>query len=318
MHSSVLHITSGDITTNYLRSLKFQGKFITWREMLCEGKTSIDVGSESFWKTRFEFLKSSYKVTKKTFIDFTLKEYRTLCQEKNQKEIVLWFDSDLFCQINMIAIISWIKRFRKGEKVTMVYSHMIDDGSTQNLAYFNDLTQDQIRRHYKNRMTLSQDDIEYADYVWQLYCSNNPLRLETVHKFNPSSPFINLTDALSLHLKRFPSTENGLNVVENFIIHTAEETKPISKHKFTERLLENQRDFSLGYGDAQYTQKIDLLKSFFTSLHPVKLSRKGKKVLDNQLNFYRELRNEYSYLGGVKKYSYLYNNSNDKLMKITS
>ena len=318
MNSSVLHITNGDITTNYLKSLKFQGKFITWREMLCEGKTSIDVGSESFWKTRFEFLKSSYKVTKKTFIDFTLKEYRTLCQEKSQKEIVLWFDSNLFCQINMIAIISWIKRFRKGEKVTMVYSHMIDDGSTQNLAYFNDLTQDQIRRHYKNRMTLSQDDIEYADYVWQLYCSNNPLRLETVHKSNPSSPFINLTDALSLHLKRFPSTENGLNVVENFIIQTAEETKPISKHKLTERLLENQRDFSLGYGDAQYTQKIDLLKSFFTSLHPVKLSRKGKKVLDNQLNFYRELRNEYSYLGGVKKYSYLYNNSNDKLMKITS
>ena len=318
MNSSVLHITNGDITTNYLKSLKFQGKFITWREMLCEGKTSIDVGSESFWKTRFEFLKSSYKVTKKTFIDFTLKEYRTLCQEKSQKEIVLWFDSNLFCQINMIAIISWIKRFRKGEKVTMVYSHMIDDGSTQNLAYFNDLTQDQIRRHYKNRMTLSQDDIEYADYVWQLYCSNNPLRLETVLKFNPSSPFINLTDALSLHLKRFPSTENGLNVVENFIIQTAEETKPISKHKLTERLLENQRDFSLGYGDAQYTQKIDLLKSFFTSLHPVKLSRKGKKVLDNQLNFYRELRNEYSYLGGVKKYSYLYNNSNDKLMKITS
>ena len=256
MNSSVLHITNGDITTNYLRSLKFQGKFITWREMLCEGKTSIDVGSESFWKTRFEFLKSSYKVTKKTFIDFTLKEYRTLCQEKNQKEIVLWFDSDLFCQINMIAIISWIKRFRKGEKVTMVYSHMIDDGSTQNLAYFNDLTQDQIRRHYKNRMTLSQDDIEYADYVWQLYCSNNPLRLETVHKFNPSSPFINLTDALSLHLKRFPSTENGLNVVENFIIHTAEETKPISKHKFTERLLENQRDFSLGYGMLSIHKKL--------------------------------------------------------------
>ena len=43
MNSSVLHITNGDITTNYLRSLKFQGKFITWREMLCEGKTSIDV-----------------------------------------------------------------------------------------------------------------------------------------------------------------------------------------------------------------------------------------------------------------------------------
>ena len=87
MNSSVLHITNGDITTNYLKSLKFQGKFITWREMLCEGKTSIDVGSESFWKTRFEFLKSSYKVTKKTFIDFTLKEYRTSVKKKIRKRL---------------------------------------------------------------------------------------------------------------------------------------------------------------------------------------------------------------------------------------
>ena len=50
---------------SYLKSLGYTGEFITWREMLCEGKTSIDVGSETFWKTRFEFLKSSYKVTKK-------------------------------------------------------------------------------------------------------------------------------------------------------------------------------------------------------------------------------------------------------------
>ena len=116
MSSSTLHITNGDKTTDYLKSLGYTGEFITWREMLCEGKTSIDVGSETFWKTRFEFLKSSYKVTKKTFIDFTLKEYRNLCQNKNKEEIILWFDHDLHSQINMIAIISWLKRYRKGEK----------------------------------------------------------------------------------------------------------------------------------------------------------------------------------------------------------
>ena len=59
MSSSTLHITNGNKTTDYLKSLGYTGDFITWREMLCEGKTSIDVGSETFWKTRFEFLKSS-------------------------------------------------------------------------------------------------------------------------------------------------------------------------------------------------------------------------------------------------------------------
>ena len=110
MKTSILHITNGDTTTNYLKKLHIDGDFITWREMLCEGKTQVEVGSEDFWKIRFNFLKQSYKITKKQFIDLTVKEYRNLCNQKSQDEIVLWFESDLFCQINMIAVISWLKR----------------------------------------------------------------------------------------------------------------------------------------------------------------------------------------------------------------
>lgn len=314
MTSSTLHITNGDSTTNYLQSLQFEGEFITWREMLCEGKTSIDVGSESFWKTRFDFLKSSYKVTKKTFIDFTLKEYRNLCQKKDQQEIVLWFEHDLYCQINMIAIVSWIKRFRKGEKVSLVCSGDVK-GSKKRLGLC-ELNPKQIQQHYNNRVELTQDDIEYADYIWQLYCSDSPLRLETVYKFNPMSPFVYLSEAIEMHLKRFPSIENGLNNVENYILKTAHLTKPTSKDQLVGKLLKNEEAY--GFGDLQYFQKIDKLKSFFTSLHPVKLSRKGKKALESQLNFYQELRDENAYLGGAKQYSYLYHNATDKLLKITS
>jgi len=314
MSSSILHITNGDSTTNYLKSLQFKGDFITWREMLCEGKTSIDVGSESFWKTRFEFLKSSYKVTKKTFIDFTLKEYRALCQTKGQKEIVLWFEYDLFCQINMIALLSWIKRFRKDEKVTLVCSGDVE-GSDQKLG-LSQLNKEQIHQHFENRIELSIDDIEYADYVWQLYCSDSPLRLETVNQFNPANPFYYLDDALQTHLRRFPSIENGLNNLENYILKIAEETKPKSKHELVGNLLKNQEVF--GFGDTQYFQKLEKLKTLFTSFHPVKLSRKGKKALEHQLNMYQTFRSDDVYLGGVKKYSYLYHNATNKLLKITS
>ncbi|MEN8857439.1 MAG: DUF1835 domain-containing protein [Flavobacteriaceae bacterium] len=314
MSSSILHITNGDSTTNYLKSLQIKGEYITWREMLCEGKTSIDVGSETFWKTRFEFLKSSYKITKKTFIDYTLKEYRNLCQKKNQQEIVLWFEHDLFCQINMIALLSWLKKYRNGEKISLVCSGDIV-GSEKRLS-LSQLNKEQINTHYQNRVELTQDDIEYADYIWQLYCSDSPLRLETVYKFNPMSPFVYLTDAIAMHLKRFPSIENGLNSVENYIIQTANETDPSSKNDLVSNLLKNEEGY--GFGDTQYLQKIDKLKTLFTSFDPVKLSRKGKKVLDNQLNLYRGLRDENAYLGGTRQYSYLYHHASNKLLKITS
>ena len=60
MKHSLLHITNGDYTTQRLQKLTIEGDIITWREMLCEGKTSVDVGSENFWKIRFDFLKDSY------------------------------------------------------------------------------------------------------------------------------------------------------------------------------------------------------------------------------------------------------------------
>jgi hypothetical protein len=44
----------------------------------------------------------------------------------------------------------------------------------------------------------------------------------------------------------------------------------------------------------------------------------GKKVLENQVNFYGQIRNDISYLGGSKKYSFLYQNSSEKLLQITS
>lgn len=314
MASSILHITNGDSTTQVLNKLNFDGAVITWREMLCEGKTTIDVGSETFWKTRFEFLKSSYKTTKKTFIDYTLKEYRNLCNQKQQDEIVLWFEYDLFCQINMLAVISWLKRYRQGRKISLVCSGEIE--GKKGLFGLSQLTEEELINQYNNRVVLTQDDIEYADYIWQLYCSDSPLRLETVHKFNPMSPFVYLEKSIKAHLQRFPSMKNGLNKQENHLLELANQQKFNSQEELVSAILKDQGVY--GFGDAQYINKIQRLKKLFSSFEPVKLSKTGKKVLENQLNFYGQIRSDFSYLGGSKKYSYLYIEDTQKLLKITS
>jgi hypothetical protein len=314
MGASILHITNGDSTTNYLKKLKFSGNFITWREMLCEGKTTSDIGSESFWKNRFEFFKSTYKVSKQQFIDYTLKEYRNLCKEKEQDEIILWFDHDLSCQINMLAVISWLKRYRKDYQISLVCSGE-KKGSKKRFG-LSQLNATEIEQHYKNRIELNQNDIEYADYIWQLYCSGSPLRLETVYKFNPMSPFKYLAAAIEAHLQRFPSIENGLNKIENSIIKIAKNQKSTSKNQLISKLIKNEEVY--GFGDLQYEQHLKSLNKLFTSFNPVKLSKKGKPVLEYQINYYGQLRNVNSYLGGSKKYSFLYQNETKKLLQITS
>jgi hypothetical protein len=314
MGALVLHITNGDDTTNYLKKLDFPGSFITWREMLSEGKTTSDIGSESFWKNRFDFLKTSYNISKKNFIDYTLKEYRNLCNQKEQDEIVLWFDQNLFSQINMLAVISWLKRYRKGYQISLVSSGKLNS-SKKNIG-LSKLNTIQIQQQYKNRIQLKQDDIEYADYIWQLYCSDSPLRLETVCKFNSFSPFKHLVAAVEAHLQRFPTITNGLNKIENTILKIAENQKFTSKNKFISGLIKEEKVY--GFGNIHYDHHLKSLNKLFTSFNPVKLSSKGNQVLKNQINFYGQIRNDISYLGGAKKYSFLYQNETNKLLQITS
>lgn len=309
--SSQLHITNGDILTNKLNTLKLEGDIITWREMLCEGKTETNVGSESFWKTRFEFLNKNYKISKTWFIDKTLKEYRTLCNHKQEDRIVLWFDFDLFDQINMLAVISWLKTHRPYAEISLVSSEGVED--SLDILGLGELTDEQLRKLYTNRTLLTQDDIEYADYVWQLYCSDNPIRLENLKDFD-SFQFSHLSGAIEAHLMRFPTIRNGLNEVENNILRLARSAKPKTKLELLNTVLRNQGRY--GFGDTQYERVITKLKPLFTNLSPVKLSKKGMEILEGKTSYYSCIQENDAYLGGALKYNFLYNSETNRILKL--
>ncbi|NQZ43626.1 MAG: DUF1835 domain-containing protein [Flavobacteriaceae bacterium] len=308
---SLLHITNGDSFTDRLNTLPIKGDIITWREMLCEGKTLSTVGSESFWKTRFDFLNKNYKVTKSWFVEKTLKEYRSLCNHKQQDRIVLWFEYDLFCQVNMLAVISWLKTHRRHAEISLVCSGKED--ASGNLYALNELSDEKLLALYENRTILSQDDIEYADYVWQLYCSDNPMRLENLKDFE-NYQFAYLGDAVQAHLKRFPSIRNGLNAVENQVLKVAAEQKPKNKRELMGAILSNQGVY--GYGDSQFERIIGNVRPLFSSLSPVRLNKKGKEVLEEQTNYYAVLRDNDAYLGGALKYNFLYNTTTERILKL--
>ena len=308
---SLLHITNGDSFTSRLKNLPVSGDIITWREMLCEGQTLCNVGSESFWKTRFEFLNKNYKVSKSWFVEKTLKEYRSLCNHKQQDQIVLWFEYDLFCQINMLAVISWLKTHRRHAEISLVCSGKED--TSDRLYALNDLTDEQLLQLYEKKQVLTQDDIEYADYVWQLYCSDNPIRLENLSDFGNYN-FNYLGEAIAEHLQRFPSIKNGLNAIENRVLDVAVTQRPKSKREFLGKILQSGN--TVGYGDTQYERVVSSLRPLFSNFNPVRLTKIGKEVLAKQTNYYAYLRDNEAYLGGALKYNYLYNTETNRILKL--
>ena len=308
---SLLHITNGDNFTSRLQTLSLKGDIITWREMLCEGKTLTAVGSESFWKTRFEFLNKNYKISKSWFVEKTLKEYRSLCNHKQQDHIVLWFEYDLFCQINMLAVLSWLKTHRRHAEISLVCSGKEGDGDQ--LYGLNELSDEKLLALYEKRSILSQDDIEYADYIWQLYCSDNPIRLEN-QIANNDFQFEYLSEALKTHLRRFPTIKNGLNELENHVLEVARGKLPKSRAELMGNLMDDQGFY--GFSDTQYDRIITSLKPLFNSFNPVKLTKNGVSVLDNKSNYYSQIRDNQIYLGGSLKYNFLFNTESKRILKL--
>ena len=306
--SKILHITNGDNFTKIVTELPVDGTIITWREMLCEGKTLTGVGSELFWRTRYDFLNKTYKTTRKSFLDGMLREYKSLCEQKSQDEVVLWFDHDLSGQINMIAVLSWLKNHKKNIQVSLVSAQ--EEDTAQTLAQ---LSREKLLERYGKRTQLSEDDVEYADYIWQLYCDTNPIHLETFSKFN-ASRFQHLPDAIKAHILRFPSVKNGLDKVENNILHVAAENRCGSREALLDQLLQTEKEY--GYTRMQYARIIENLKELFQSFDPVSLSKTGEKIAGNKTSYYKFMKNDEAYLGGSRKYSFLYHHASGKLLKL--
>ena len=212
MKNQILHITNGDSLTNYLIELGFTDDIITWQEILCEGPASNKVGSESFLKLRSDFLKTFYD------IDFDIKEFNVeidkLNHTENYKEIVLWFEYDLFCHINLLAVVNLIQQKNIDLPIYHVCSGRVI--GQKGLKGLSELTSNQLTNHYENKVLLTSEDKQLCSTLWQIYCGKDH------NLFKPfivkHSSFKYLSNCLKAHLERFPDSKTGLSILETNIL----------------------------------------------------------------------------------------------------
>ncbi len=307
MAKQSLHITNGSNLTNYLNELNFKGDFLTWHEMLCEGPTSKLINSELFLNARKSFLNHFYDVEIDEY------EYKNELQKLDKKDeyskIVLWFEYDLFCHINMIAVINLIQQQKINLPIYLVCSGRIE--GDKNLRGLSELSPEQIDQHYKNRIKLSDQDIDIAVSVWQIYCGKDHNLLKPY--ITKKSSFEYLGCCLKAHLKRFPDSRNGLNALEYNILELLNKYEIKSEHHLLGYALNYQGYY--GFGDIQLKRIIDKLSLFFSEENGyLKLNRKGHEALIGQHNFSAKINNKIIF-GGVNKFDFQFNKLQNKLVK---
>jgi len=257
--AKTIHVVNGDAVVPNLLASGIQGDIVVWREMLCDGPVCAKVGSDVFWKKRLDFFDEELGVSKIEYFDKTIKELMKLEDLSNCNELVMWFEFDLFCQVNLMALCAYLyKNFRKTINYTLVCTGIVNGKSL--LQSLSDFNANQFVTLYENRIKLSKTNLEFATACWNIYVENN---IEKLKKFNfKNTKFQYFQGAIETHLKRFP-IEGGLNEIQYKILDIINSSAHTAQEIVQKLLIWQHKETIYGFGDIQYLLYLKELANFF-------------------------------------------------------
>ncbi len=117
----VYNILNGDSLAYSFPDAKIEGDVIVAREGLIDGDLSGD-NLQEFWRSRAKYL----GLTEAEYHDNVVKEFEKIMDAPGGSEFNLWFEYDLFCQVNMWFTISIINSLPGKKNVYAVYTSYLD------------------------------------------------------------------------------------------------------------------------------------------------------------------------------------------------
>src|SRR4030095_16282237 len=136
----IYNILNGDSLAYSFPDTKIEGEVMVVREGLIDGDLSGD-NLHDFWQSRAKYM----GLTADEYQNQVVKEFEKIMNAPDNSEFNLWFEYDLFCQVNMWFVISIINNLPIRKKVYAAYTSYLDRTSKQfwngfGLANSNDLT----------------------------------------------------------------------------------------------------------------------------------------------------------------------------------
>jgi hypothetical protein len=112
---NALNILNGQAMIDYFKQNHFEGNgaYVPFNEAMCVGEATADIFSYQFITRRCD----AHHVTIEQYNQLTINPLQILF--KNQfSHILLWFDDDMFCQINLLTILAYLDQHNYKSKIT--------------------------------------------------------------------------------------------------------------------------------------------------------------------------------------------------------
>jgi hypothetical protein len=242
----VYHILNGDSLAYSFPDAKIEGTIVVAREALIDGDLSGD-NLHDFWQSRARHL----NITDTEYHTSVVKEFEKTLTAPDHSEFNLWFEYDLFCQVNMWFVISIINSLPITKKVFAVYTSHVDKTSKHFWNGFGPANADELNVCYANRIVLSKADLDFGQQLWNAYKKGNLEELSNLSKHqSPAFPY--LQEVVQAHVDRFPKDGKGRpeKVIEDITQNISTDFQEVFKEFW-------KRESIYGFGDTQLKSLYD-------------------------------------------------------------
>lgn len=194
--SNTYHILNGDALKDRFPAT-IEGHIIVARECLVDGDVSGQNLGE-FFDHRAHLLSTEYKAcTAEEYYQSTVAEFAKIMALPSAAEVHLWFEDDLFCQVNLWFVVYLLYQSEIDCSVFLVRPE------THNQYGFGGLTDTELIDALGNKTNIS--NIELWAALWISYQQKDVERLLNTAKQLDDFPFV--LAAVEAHLARIPTAE---------------------------------------------------------------------------------------------------------------
>ncbi|HEX6126175.1 MAG TPA: DUF1835 domain-containing protein [Pyrinomonadaceae bacterium] len=191
-----VHVLPGDAQVEQFVKTGLDGKVVVCREALVDG--DVRAGNlEEFWKVREEFLSSTYPESETDYKERVASEFEKLLDLPANAEVNLWFEYELFCQVNMWFCI-WLLRESPAEIYRVAPILQRKDHAWDG---FGGMSAEDLQACYDERLKFSDEDLALGVELWTAYQNRDYDRLKALST-NESACFPYLKEACEAELEK--------------------------------------------------------------------------------------------------------------------
>ncbi|MCF7753860.1 sigma-70 family RNA polymerase sigma factor [Paenibacillus xylanexedens] len=213
----LLHIMNGDHAANRLRESGIQGDILVWRELYTYGPVAKEMGYTKERKNRASVLEQQLGIPQAEYLKIEELEHK-LHSFQQYKEIVLWFEYDLYDQ----TMLSYLLHYFKGQALQNTKLNLLCIDSYPEIEHFRglgQLTSTQIERLSGSWHVIEKNELQAGAQFWEAYTSTDfRHHLDYLQADTSALPFAEA--AFKAHLSRLPSVSNGLGLIEQTTLET--------------------------------------------------------------------------------------------------